>query len=106
MTGQHELSTGSEKRLRYEASSARDETSESSFPRRWAVPLIFAAMAYALYRVVQTNVLDLSGPSTLTVAQRSIISVADAFLIAALVPRTMWRTPHRHSDAELADFAE
>jgi len=92
MTGQHEESAGVEKRLGYEASSAWDETSESSFPRRWAVPLILAAAAYALYRVVQTNVMNLSGPSPLTVGQKSIISVADAFFMAALVPVAFWTT--------------
>ena len=90
MTGQHARSTGSTKRLGYEASSARDETSDSSFPRRWAVPLVLAAFAYALYRVVQTNVLNLSGAAALTVGQRSIISIADACFMAALVPVAFW----------------
>src|SRR5262249_1833416 len=61
MPGQHDESVEFEKRLRYESSALWDETSEPSFPRRWAVPLMLGAAAYALYRAVQTNVLDSSG---------------------------------------------
>jgi two-component sensor histidine kinase len=79
-----------DKRLRYETPSSWDETSESSFPRRWAVPLILGAAAYALYRVVQTNVWNPSGADSLSVGQRSIISLADACFMAALVPLAFW----------------
>ena len=90
MQGQHEESVEREKQLRYESSGLWDETSEPSFPRRWTVPLVLGAAAYALYRAVQTNVLNWSGPDALTVAQRSAISVADACFMAALVPVALW----------------
>ncbi len=102
MPGQHEQSAGLKKRLRYESPDSWDETSEPSFPRRWAVPLVLGAVAYALYRVVQTNVFNPSGVGTLSVGQRSAISLADAAFMAALVPAAFWASqrfpiaaPHR-----------
>ncbi|MGH7620657.1 MAG: sensor histidine kinase [Gemmatimonadaceae bacterium] len=88
--GQHEQSIETDKRLRYESPDWWDETSEAAFPRRWAVPLILGAVAYALYRVVQTNVLNPSGAGLLSSSQRSAISLADAAFMAALVPVAFW----------------
>ena len=83
MPGQHEESADWKKRLRCESSVGWDETSEPSFPRRWAVPLVLGAAAYALYRVVQTNVLNSSGATALTVAGAVTAARQDRFYLPA-----------------------
>ncbi|MEP6491178.1 MAG: sensor histidine kinase [bacterium] len=71
---------------RDESPATWDEPRDEPVPRSWAVALVLAAAAYALYRVVQTNIVDSLWASSLTFAQRTIVSVADGALMAALVP--------------------
>ncbi|HTE47726.1 MAG TPA: histidine kinase [Gemmatimonadaceae bacterium] len=71
---------------RDESHTTWDESRDAPFPRSWAIALVLAAAAYALYRVVQTTAVDSLWASSLTFAQRTTVSIADGALMAALVP--------------------
>jgi hypothetical protein len=71
---------------RDESRAMWDESRDTSFPRSWAITLVLAAAAYGLYRVVQTNITGAVLSPGLSFGQRTIISIADGSLMAALVP--------------------
>ena len=74
------------KPVRDESHAAWDESRDVPFPRAWAITLVLAAAAYGFYRVIQTNILGVVSPSVLSFGQRTIVSIADGCLMAALVP--------------------
>lgn len=80
------LRSQSDKPVRDESNAMWDEPRDTSFPRSWAITLVLAAAAYGLYRVVQTNIMGPVFSPGLSFGQRTIVSIADGCLMAALVP--------------------
>lgn len=85
-----------------ESHATWDESRDTPFPRSWTITLVLAAAAYGLYRVVQTNIVGVVTPFGLSFGQRTIISIADGCLMAALVPVAIFSSrrfpidgPHR-----------